>query len=164
MYHFKLNGVECSCETAIELVVATSIDRVELGQHHPLGCSKPKKTEDSWICETSWEGDAGDKLNELIEKKKGVRATSNRKGHGVIKLSKGNSSIPHSEMEEFHDLKSDQAKCKHTLEPSHCSVIEKLPYVESATWAITKKIAKKLGRTDILQLRTDLYYRKKMGK
>lgn len=149
MYRFNLNGVECSCETAAELVAATLIDRIE-------GNSKSDK--DVWVASQEWVGDAGDKLNKLFERKKGIRS--------VVKLSKGgNSSVPRSEMQEFQQIKEEQLnKCKHALTPSHCSVIENLPYVEHATWAATKKIAKKIGRTDILQLRTDLHARKKMGK
>lgn len=45
------------------------------------------------------------------------------------------------------------------------NVVKELPYVKGGiTWAVAKKYGKKLGRTDIRQLRSDLKARQMMGK
>jgi hypothetical protein len=50
-------------------------------------------------------------------------------------------------------------------EPSREEVVKELPYVdEPLTWKVANRWAKKLGRKDVSQLRSDLCARKKMGK
>ena len=45
------------------------------------------------------------------------------------------------------------------------NAVKELPYVEGGiTWDVAKKHGKKLGRTDIRQLRSDLKQRQMMGK
>lgn len=43
--------------------------------------------------------------------------------------------------------------------------IRNLPYISGGlSWGVVKKVAKKLGRDDVRQLRSDLYKRQQMGE
>ncbi len=45
------------------------------------------------------------------------------------------------------------------------NAIKDLPYLEGGiSWDATKKVAKKLKRTDFMQLRSELFHRQKLGK
>ena len=146
MYHFRLNGVVCQCDTLGELRAACT--------EKPIGVEVDMKVRG---LEPEWFGDAGDKLNQLLKDKETSAAADTvavaahkrrrRKGSRKIaaKIDRKHRGIPRIVEKSADDLAS-------------------LPLIKGGvTWVATKKVAKKLGRIDYRQLRSELFARKKLG-
>ncbi len=103
MYYFKVQGFDCSCDTAEELFNAMERQN-----------SKPPV---------------------VVKNVSGVKPKSKRR------------------------------KKAKKLSSEDLERIKALPYVaEGITWDVAKKFGKKLKRKDLLQLRSDLFQRQKLGE
>jgi hypothetical protein len=177
MYHFKLNGVECGCDT-IEELIAVSTDN--------------KIGPEAYV---AWVGSAGEELDLVLEKLrnkgreaiggevklisgpvKEQKATAKKllkQLDGAVKARKKwkRSTSTEASTQLLADAKVGRKARKKRKNPGPQVVkksveeIASLPFVSGGvTWAVTNKIAKKLKRTDKAQLRSDLFARQKLPK
>jgi hypothetical protein len=99
----------------------------------------------------AWIGDEGDKLNVLLKKKT-----------KPIKLI---SKMEISEKEARAAKKPAKREARYIFITRTPQELKDLPFIKDGiTWAVAHKWAKKLGRDDIAQLRSDLTQRKKLPK
>lgn len=104
MYYFKIEGIECSCDTLGELLAACRFGP-------DVESPKPR-------------------ANAKANAKATTKATTDK-----------------------------------VEAPSETDAIWKLPLIEGGlSWAVVRKVGKKLGRTDYRQLRTDLKKRQRLGQ
>jgi len=137
MYYFRLNGVECKCDELSELMAVVQNENVKAEQVPDF---------------VAWIGTAGDELNALLEKKLEKPSVMRLEQRAALAAKK------------LKDRKKEERK-KSGFTPIERTPqeLKDLPYVKTGvTWAVAKRIAKKLGRDDIAQVRSDLAQRKKL--
>ncbi len=139
MYYFTMNGVTCSCDALGELRAAVTITAAsEAAAKKPADVrgfivSKELKPQDTWF---SWMGDNGEKLSVSLQ----AREEALRK----------------EALEKVVKKKQKKRRC-HTE-------VKELPLIDGPiTWDVTRKMAKKLGTTNLTRLRSDLFARQKLG-
>jgi hypothetical protein len=155
MFHFMLGPMSCCCDTAEQLLEISAA----------IVAKKPEQ-----IDEPVWFGDAGNALDMLLAKK------------GLTKHGRQNPKLVENALKEVRD--ELKAKTKQRRWTVSCALIKdenkddgpvnhpqpkrdlsKLPVLNGpVTWATTHKWAKKLGRTDITNLRSDLYQKQQAAK
>ena len=126
MYYFKARGIECSCDTADELL---SVLDKQMSDSNPSPFDKITQRIRVEVVDPS----AGSEVEKPVAEKPKSRRKHRRKTAKPV-----------------------------NVDPN---AIKDLPYLEGGLdWNVTKKMAKKLKRTDLMQLRSDLFQRQKLGK
>jgi hypothetical protein len=156
MYHFTLNGVTCGCDTIDELQAACKVPGVNIPKSYVVSVGL-----------SDWQGDAGDKLDDLLKKrgKKIGKSTFIESMHSTCDDPKSAVEVKqHRRRKPKVRRASDGRKITKWCVERTAEELKDLPLLKGAiTWAVAHKWAKKLGRDDIGQLRSDLSQRKKLG-
>ena len=176
MFHFTLNGAKCGCDTLEELKAA-----VPGPNGAPFGVAVKV-----FGVRPEWLGSAGDELSKLLAErekadKKGGKQSDGRKNVQIVTalLENLGEKTPHVEAmvsDNKARLKERAAKAVATKAAKKRKArylvnlaktpqeLKDLPVVRGGvTWAATHRIAKKLGRDDFAQLRSDLAQKKKLA-
>jgi hypothetical protein len=151
--------MHCSCDTAEQLLEISAA----------IVAKKPEGIHSVWI------GNAGDKLNALIAERADLDnpanrfvetmtsdiGTKRRKAMAKLVSSKQRLRELREELKTASDKSIKNQKWTVTIDPPESD----LPVLNGGiTWTVAKKWGKKLGRTDIRQLRSDLYQRQQTAK
>ena len=152
MFYFTLNGARCGCDPVEELQAAVP-------GNSPSGGSFVAVK----LCGAApeWVGNAAEGLRKLLAEKEAPTSdepVAKKRRHRKARKA---SMVQHAVAAVSNPKREARYLVNLSKTPQE---LKELPLVRGGvTWAITKRVGKKVGRTDFAQLRSDLAQRKKLG-
>lgn len=169
MYHFMLHGLTCHCDSAVELrTVSEMLAKERAMEQSAAPKDGVKRAPIRIIAEIAgqlgkpmewWTSEAEGPLKKV---KSALESIANEKAAELVKK-KGQKAAKKA-VATKKAKKKREARYSVNLSKTP-QELKDIPYVKGGiTWAVANRIAKKLGRDDIAQMRSDLAQRKKLPK